>query len=107
MVLLGVGENGHTASLMPGDPALDDAARWVAAVPAARPQPRLTLTYPAIASSRFVTFLATGASKAGIVARVRAGDRNLPAARVRSDGELDLVPGPRCGRGSLKFQLMR
>jgi 6-phosphogluconolactonase len=87
-VLLGVGNDGHTASLLPGTPALDERTRWVTGVPRGAPQPRITLTYPAIASSRFITYLATGADKAGIVARVRAGEHDLPAARVRSDGEL-------------------
>lgn len=88
VMLLGIGENGHTASLMPGDPALEDRARWVAAVRHGVPQERLTLTYPAIASSRFVTFLVTGEDKSRIVAQVRADDRSLPAARVTSLGEL-------------------
>ncbi len=56
VMLLGVGADGHTASLMPGEPVLEESERWVAAVPHGRPEPRMTLTYPAIASSRFVPF---------------------------------------------------
>lgn len=88
VMLLGVGENGHTASLMPGQPILEERTHWVAALPDPVPQKRITLTYPALASSRFVTFLVTGPKKTQIVARVQAGDRGLPAARVTSEGEL-------------------
>lgn len=88
VVLLGVGEDGHTASLLPGTPALDEQRRWVASVPTGGAQPRLTLTYPAIASSRFVTFLVTGANKSNVVAAVRADTACLPATRIASDGEV-------------------
>jgi 6-phosphogluconolactonase len=88
MVLLGIGTDGHTASLLPGAPALEERTRWVAAVAHGAAQPRLTLTYPAIASSRTVAFIATGAEKRGIVARVQSGDTTLPAARVTSNGEV-------------------
>ncbi len=88
VMLLGVGENGHTASLMPGQPVLEERSLWAAPMPRPVPQQRITLTYPAIASSRFVTFLVAGAKKAQIVARVRGGEADLPAARVTSQGEL-------------------
>lgn len=88
VVLLGVGTDGHTASLLPGQPVLAETARWVAGVPHGAPQPRLTLTYPAIASSRHVAFLAAGAEKAAPVAAARTGDRRLPAARVTSQGDI-------------------
>lgn len=87
-VLLGIGTNGHTASLMPGSPVLNERKRWVAGVAHGAAQPRITLTYPAIASSRFVAFIATGADKGDIVARVRSGDETLPAARVESAGKM-------------------
>lgn len=88
VVLLGVGEDGHTASLLPNEPVLEERQRWVAPVPHGGAQPRLTLTYPALASSRFVTFFVSGAEKARVVAAVRAGASRLPAARITSDGEL-------------------
>ena len=89
VVLLGLGENGHTASLFPGTPSLDETLAWVAPVTTGGvPQPRITLTYPAIASSRHVAFLAAGKGKAHILARVLGGDRDQPAARVTSVGEL-------------------
>jgi 6-phosphogluconolactonase len=87
LVLLGVGEDGHTASLFPGSVALDEEVHWVVAVNG-RDEPRITLTYPAIASSGTVMFLVSGKEKAGIVRRVREGDRSLPAARVQSQGHI-------------------
>jgi 6-phosphogluconolactonase len=90
--LLGVGEDGHTASLFPGTPALQETQRWVVAVLGAKlnvkANARITLTYPALNSSRDVVFLTTGKDKRDIVARIRAGDRNLPASQVRPLGGL-------------------
>jgi 6-phosphogluconolactonase len=88
VTLLGIGENGHTASLFPGQPALQETRRWAVAVADASPEPRITLTYPALNSSRDVAFLATGAGKRDVVARARAGDRAIPAAMVRPIGRL-------------------
>lgn len=83
VTLLGLGEDGHTASLFPGTPALREHHRWAVAVVGAKPEPRITLTYPALDSSADVVFLATGESKRAILARVRAGDPALPALAVR------------------------
>jgi 6-phosphogluconolactonase len=88
VTLLGIGDNGHTASLFPGQPALQEARRWVLAVLGPNAQQRITLTYPALDSSRDVAFLATGAEKRDVVARARAGDRAIPAAMVRPVGRL-------------------
>ena len=88
IMLLGLGADGHTASLLPGDPALDERKRWVVAVSHGRPEVRITLTYPAIESSRHVAFLVEGKSKATILAAVRTGGSQVPAARVRPVGEL-------------------
>jgi 6-phosphogluconolactonase len=87
LVLLGLGEDGHTASLFPGDAVLNERSRWVAAVEN-RAEPRITLTYPAIQSSHAVAFLVVGEEKAEMVRRVQEGDRSLPATRVRSDGKI-------------------
>jgi 6-phosphogluconolactonase len=87
VTLLGIGEDGHTASLFPGDPALDETSHWVAPVAAAAGS-RITLTYPALNSSRELAFLATGSGKREVVRRARAGDRALPAGRIRPAGRL-------------------
>jgi len=88
IMLLGLGADGHTASLLPGDPALDERERWVVPVSHGRPEVRITLTYPVIESSRHVAFLVEGRSKAAILSTVRAGGSRVPAARVKPVGEL-------------------
>lgn len=86
--LLGLGSDGHTASLIPGQPVLEDREHWVAAVMGGRAERRITLTYPAIESSRSIAFLVTGSEKARALAAARAGDTSLPAARIRPQGEV-------------------
>jgi 6-phosphogluconolactonase len=88
IVLLGMGPDGHTASLLPGDKLLDERKRWVGAVAHGRPEIRITLTYPAIESSRHVAFLLEGTAKAAMLGAIHAGGSQLPAARVRPLGEL-------------------
>jgi 6-phosphogluconolactonase len=88
LTLLGLGEDGHTASLFPGSPVLEERQRWAAAVVGSRPEARITLTYPALESGRRTIFLVAGEEKAAILARALAGDRELPAARLRPRGEL-------------------
>jgi 6-phosphogluconolactonase len=82
VTLLGLGTDGHTASLFPGTAALDEREDWVIAVPDGTPPPRVSLTFPAIAASRMVAFLAAGPTKVAPLARVLAGDTALPAAHV-------------------------
>jgi 6-phosphogluconolactonase len=89
LALMGVGDDGHTASLFPGAPALDETQRWVVGVAEAGLAPlvpRVTLTFPALASTREMLFLVTG-DKRDIVARIFAGD-DLPASRAYADGDL-------------------
>jgi len=86
LTLLGLGENGHIASLFPGSPALAETKRWVVPVVGQSPVDRITLTYPALEKSRAIAFLVVGAGKREVLARVRAGDQALPAARLRSAG---------------------
>src|SRR6202045_3556801 len=86
--LLGLGPDGHTASLLPGEATLDERKRWVAAVSHGRPEVRITMTSPVLESSRRVAFLVAGEEKAAIFGAIRAGDSQVPAARVRPVGEL-------------------
>jgi 6-phosphogluconolactonase len=88
VMFLGLGEDGHTASLFPGVNALGERTAWTAAVIGAKPEPRLTLTYPVLDSSRVVAFLAAGAGKRDILARALSGDTMLPAVGVHPVGEL-------------------
>ena len=84
LTLLGLGDDGHTASLLPGQPVLRERRRWVAAVPEGRGEPRLTLTYPALESSELILFLVSGAAKRDALAQARAGD--LPAGALKPQG---------------------
>jgi 6-phosphogluconolactonase len=88
VTLLGLGEDGHTASLMPGTPVLEERSRWVAAVAGVAPEARITLTYPALESSREVAFLVSGAAKRKMLARILSGSADVPAARIRPVGRL-------------------
>ena len=88
VTLLGLGPDGHTASLLPGDPVLEERKRWVAVVAHGRPEVRITMTYPAIESSGRIAFLVAGREKASILRAIRAGDSQVPAARVRPLGQL-------------------
>ncbi len=88
ITLLGLGPDGHTASLLPDEPVLEERKRWVAAVSHGRPEVRLTMTYPVIESSRRVAFLVAGKEKAAIFRTIRNGGSDVPAARLRPLGEL-------------------
>ena len=84
LVLLGLGEDGHIASLFPDKPALDETQAWVAAVPEAGMTPfvpRITLTFPVLASARSVLFLVSGAGKQDPLERLSQGE-DLPAGRA-------------------------
>ena len=83
LAILGLGADGHAASLFPGDPALDERVRWVARVD--RPDHRrITLTLPVLSSARLALFLVAGEGKRDAVARLTAGD-DIPAARVAAE----------------------
>ena len=89
VVLMGVGPDGHTASLFPGDPALAEMARWVVGVPIAHVEPfvpRVTLTLPVLGSCREMLFEVAGSEKRAILTRVLEGE-NVPANRAHSTGE--------------------
>jgi 6-phosphogluconolactonase len=89
VTLLGLGPDGHTASLFPGTAVLEERERWAAAVVGPKPT-RITLTYPALESSRHVAFLVAGKEKREIFSRFQRGEPTLPAARLRPTGTLHL-----------------
>lgn len=86
LTLLGLGDDGHTASLLPGQPVLQERTRWAAAVPQGRGEPRISLTYPALESSALILFLVSGAAKRDALAQARGG--LLPAGALKPEGEI-------------------
>ena len=82
---LGLGPDGHTASLVPGDPVLDVSASEVAMTELYQGRRRMTLTYPILNRARQVLWLVTGEGKATMLVRLRDGDKTIPAGRVRAD----------------------
>ena len=85
LLLLGLGPDGHTASLFPGQPSLDEATRNV--IPAIGPKPppqRITMTFPLINAARSIAFLVNEAAKAQVIREVQAGDPRYPASRIAS-----------------------
>ena len=91
LVHLGLGPDGHTASLVPGDPVLDVTDADVAVTQAYQGRRRMTLTFPIINRSRRVLWLVTGHEKAGTLVRLRDSDPSIPASRVRQDRALILA----------------
>jgi 6-phosphogluconolactonase len=88
LIHLGLGSDGHTASLVPGDPALDVTDKDVALTGPYQGRRRMTLTYPILNRSRSVLWLVTGSEKADMLVRLRDGDLSIPAGRVHQDQAL-------------------
>jgi 6-phosphogluconolactonase len=85
LVHLGIGPDGHTASLVPGDPVLEVADRLVALTAGEyQGRHRMTLTYPALAAARGIFWLVAGAAKRDALDKLLAGDPSIPAGRVRA-----------------------
>jgi 6-phosphogluconolactonase len=91
VVHLGLGSDGHTASLVPGDPVLDRVDTDVAVTGTYQGRVRMTLTYPVLDRARAVLWLVTGAAKAPMLRRLRSADASIPAGRVRGDRALVLA----------------
>lgn len=91
LIHLGIGDDGHTASLVPGDPVLDVLDRDVAVTGEYRGRRRMTLTYPMLDRARWVIWIVAGAAKADALGRLLAGDGSIPAGRVAADDQMVLA----------------
>ncbi len=91
LVHLGLGADGHTASLVPGDAAMDVTDRDVALTAIYQQRRRMTLTYPLINRARKILWVVTGAEKVEMLARLQAGDVSIPAGRIVSANALVLA----------------
>ena len=98
VVHLGLGPDGHTASLVPGDPVLEVSSLDVALAGPYQGRRRMTLTFPVLDRARCVLWIVTGAEKASVLRRLQAGDRSIPAGRVRADRALILADAAAAGR---------
>jgi len=91
LVHLGMGPDGHTASLVPGDPVLKVADADVAITGIYQGRRRMTLTYPIINRARRVLWLVTGGEKASMLSRLQAADTSIPAGRIRQEDAVILA----------------
>ncbi|MGO9065151.1 MAG: 6-phosphogluconolactonase [Myxococcaceae bacterium] len=98
LVHLGLGPDGHTASLVPGDKSLDVTATDVALSGPYQGRLRMTLTYPVLDRARTILWLVTGAEKVPMFAKLKAGDRSIPAGRVQSEHAVVLADVAAAGR---------
>src|SRR5215813_1673594 len=102
LVHLGLGPDGHTASLVPGDPVLDVDDADVALTAVYLGRRRMTLTYPIINRARQVLWLVTGQDKADIVGRLRDGDTSIPSGRIEQEHALMIADGLAAGMDTKK-----
>ncbi|HEU5253120.1 MAG TPA: 6-phosphogluconolactonase [Solirubrobacterales bacterium] len=98
LVHLGLGPDGHTASLVPGDPVLEVTDRRVALTGDYQGHPRMTLTYPAINDARRIVWLVTGPDKVEPLQKLLAGDESIPAGRVRNENMIVVADEAAAGR---------
>ena len=99
---LGLGPDGHTASLVPGDPVLKVADRDVAITGVYQGRQRMTLTYPMLNRSRNILWVVTGAEKVPMLKRLCDGDASIPAGRISQDHALILADRAAAGEVALK-----
>jgi 6-phosphogluconolactonase len=104
LVHLGLGPDGHTASLVPGDPVLDIADRDVAVTGVYQGRRRMTLTYPALNRARRVLWVVTGSEKAEMLRRLRDGDVSIPAGRIRREQALLLADRAAVGQLTAEYK---
>ena len=102
LVHLGLGPDGHTASLVPGDPVLAVQDADVASTGIYQNRRRMTLTYPIINRSRCVLWLVTGSEKMGMLPRLQTGDVSIPAGRVSRDRAVVLADRAAAGQEVVK-----
>jgi 6-phosphogluconolactonase len=98
LVHLGLGPDGHTASLVPGDPVLDITDRDVAVTGMYQGRNRLTLTYPVINRARLILWLVTGSEKVPMYKRLQAADQSIPAGRVPQNNAVLLADNAAAGK---------
>jgi 6-phosphogluconolactonase len=97
LVHLGLGPDGHTASLVPGDPVLDVRDRLVAVTGGYRGRRRMTLTYPALDDARQIVWLVTGEEKREVLARLLDRDQSIPAGRISNPSQLVVADAEAAG----------
>lgn len=97
LIHLGLGPDGHTASLVPGDPVLDVSDRDVALTGEYQGRTRMTLTYPVLNRARRILWLVTGEDKVNALARLRSGDTAIPAGRVYTEHALVVADAAAAG----------
>ena len=104
LVHLGLGPDGHTASLIPGDPVLKVVEADVALTGMYQGRRRMTLTYPILNRSRCILWLVTGSEKAGMLARLRDGDQSIPAGLVHREQAIVLADRAAAASEQLNFE---